>query len=166
MLRLVLLLEPGRTVISHHDRPDLDLHCAGHVVAVEALEGGARHTGGDALDVKQRFPRLVDRDWNGELVFELHSWLPTLASAQAFVEAAVCRLLASRSNLKDLLDSTRMWPQLHEGHPHTNPGDRRGTFSPIYGMKVPLMRFMSTQAAGPAAAVTARLVSARAKCSR
>src|SRR4030095_6145235 len=125
MLRLVLLLEPGRTVISHHDRPDLDLHCAGHVVAVEALEGGARHTGGDALDVKQCFPRLVDRNRNGELVFELHSWLPTLASMQAFVEAAACRLVASRSDLRDLLDSTRMSRRLHEGHSHTNPGNKR-----------------------------------------
>src|SRR4029450_11233705 len=103
MLPLVLLLEPGRTVIRHHDRPDLDLHCAGHVVAVEALEGGARHTGGNAFDVKQCFPRLIDRNRNGELVFELHSWLPTLASMQAFVEAGACRPLASRSDLRDLL---------------------------------------------------------------
>jgi hypothetical protein len=85
---------------------------------------------------------------------------------QAFVEAGAYRLLASRSDLRDLLDSTRMWPRLHEGHSQTNPGNKRGTFTPTYGVKVPFMRSRSTQDAGPAAAVTARLVSARAKCSR
>ena len=70
---LVLRDEPGRPRVASGDRPDLDPHPAGDLIAIHPVDGRPGHARRDPLHVEQGFPHLRHRRGNRELVLQLHA---------------------------------------------------------------------------------------------
>ena len=66
--RVVALDEVGLALERSRDRTELDLHDAAEHVAFDLLQLGAGHARGDALDVGEHGPGLIDRPMHREFV--------------------------------------------------------------------------------------------------
>ena len=76
--------ELGLTLELCGDGAELQLHDAAVHLAFDLLQLGALHAWGDALDVGEHCPRLLDRAIDGELV---HQWFHRSRSSRVSMSA-------------------------------------------------------------------------------